>query len=103
MSTAREVLRVLSGLARAGSKALPGVGSTVAGAAAEGFGMAADLIDAGHEPVAAMRSIRDRAPIFAGVEREWEAALDRKFGPAIAVVERDIYEDGPDTEPGALG
>lgn len=102
MSAARDALRVISTLAKLGAPLLPGAGKQIAGVIAEGAGQGADLIEAGHDPVTTMRQIRDRAPLFAEMDRAWELELEKRFGPAVAA--EDIYEpDGPDTEPGTLG
>lgn len=79
MSTAADILKLFSGLARGASKVLPdATARTVAGALAEGAGMAADFISAGHDAPREMRRIRDTHQLLAGVERHWEELIAEK-------------------------
>lgn len=87
MTEVQDLFKVLSGASRVASKALPGPASVIAGAAGEAFGLVADLIEAGEDPTVAIRRIRERDEILADVDREWERAMDDKFGEP-----EDIYE-----------
>ena len=79
MTDVADVFKALSGAARIAGSTIPGLGGVVAGAAGEAFGLVADLIEAGHDPVQAIRRLREREPILADVDREWERAIDEKF------------------------
>jgi len=67
---------------------LPGVAGTVAKFLSAAFGLGADLVAAGRDPVEQVTRIRERSPMLADVERGWEAEMLAKFGPR-----EDIYED----------
>ena len=66
-----------------------GVESIIFAALPEVFKLIQTLIDAGKDPVAEIRRIRELE--LDGIERDWDAAIDAQFG-------RSEYEKARDTQ-----
>lgn len=88
---AADVLRGLSGLARAASGFVPGIGAPVTQAIAQAIGLAADLADAGMDPADGIRRIRDHRPLFAAAKKAGWDVLEQRF-PSRPNEREDIYE-----------
>lgn len=64
----------------------------VLGIVGAGTALAADLVAAGQDPIAAIHRIRDTHPLLAQVETEWTERLARRWRQ-LAVLPPDSSED----------
>jgi hypothetical protein len=90
MSDLLDALRTLATAGKLLGPKLPGVAGAVIESVGAGAALAADLVAAGHNPVAQIERLRRHDTLLADVRRDWEQRFRDKFG-------EEIYE--PDSSP----
>ena len=88
----RDLLRQLSLGTDVVASFLPAPANVVAKVIGRSLALAADLVDAGKDPVVEIERIRKRAPMLAEVEKGWQDKLERRW-PSQPDTPPDVYED----------
>lgn len=97
---AASVIKGIGGMVGGAAAFIPGAGPVV-GIIEAALGLAADLIQAGLNPIREIQKIRDTHPALVAMRAEWNAAIEKKFGsaPASIPTAEETHPSAPPTAP----